>query len=176
MVREQVRSTSVGANDTNLPFIDFIVCPHYDVAYKDDAMETYGLEKNEYRRRGAYMPTKNHNTSKNLHTIFNEITHEKDEIIHHIRMSTSDLKHDWIVETLNNSNKITENLEIITKYQRNLGRCYSIRPRKHVVKLGVLSIDFIARMPFYVYLGYPGQFTYNTKTKVGLVYMVIHRL
>ena len=167
MVREQVRSTSSGSNDSNLPFIDFIVCPHYDAAYKDNVMEFYGLNKNSYRRKGDYMPTKNFNSSSGLRNIFNDVTYELHEIISQVRMSTSDLENDWIVQKLNGSIKKPQHLKIITKYQRNLGRCYSIRPKEHVIKLGVLAIDFLGNIPFYVYLGYPGQFNYNTKTKVG---------
>ena len=167
MTREQVRSTSDGEKDPNLPFIDFIVCPHYDVAYKTDMIEMYGLDKNNYRRNGVYVPTKNYNSSKGLRTVFNDVTFDVHEILKQIRISTSDLENDWIVETLNSSRKYLTNLIIVTKYQRNLGRCYSIRPKQNVIKLGILSIDFVAQIPFYVYLGYPGQFNYNTKTKVS---------
>ena len=167
MVREQVRATSEGAEDSSLPFIDFIVCPHYDVAYKTEKIEAYGLNKNDYRRNGVYVPTKNYNVSKSLRTVFNNVTFEVYEILTQIRISTSDLENDWIVESLDSSKKDSKSLSIITKYQRNLGRCYSIRPKKHVVELGILAVDFIARIPIYIYLGYPGQFNYNTKTKVS---------
>ena len=171
MTREQIRSTSDGETDKNLPFIDFIVCPHYDVAYKTDMIEMYGLNKNNYRRNGIYVPTKNYNYSKGLRTVFNDVTFDVHEILKQIRISTSDLENDWIVETLNSSRKYLTNLIIVTKYQRNLGRCYSIRPKQNVIKLGILSIDFVAKIPFYIYLGYPGQFNYNTKTKVScLIY------
>ena len=113
------------------------------------------------------MPTKSYNFSKGLRSVFNDVTYEVHEILKQIRISTSDLENDWIVETLNNSSKYLNNIIIVTKYQRNLGRCYSIRPQQNVIKLGILSIDFVAQIPFYVYLGYPGQFNYNTKTKVS---------
>ena len=112
------------------------------------------------------MPTKNYNSSNSLRAIFNNVTFEAYEILTQIRISTSDLENDWIVEILDSSTKDPKSLSIVTKYQRNLGRCYSIRPKKHVVELGILAVDFIARIPFYVYLGHPGQFNYNTKTKV----------
>ena len=173
MTREQIRSTSDGETDPNLPFIDFIVCPHYDVAYKTDMIEMYGLDKNNYRRNGVYVPTKNYNSSKGLRTVFNDITYEVYEILKQVRISTSDLENDWIVETLNSSRNYLNNLIIVTKYQRNLGRCYSIRPKLNVIKLGILAIDFIAQIPFYVYLGYPGQFNYNTKTKVSNLFNLL---
>ena len=56
MVREQIQPTSNGADDSNIPFIDFIICPQYDLAYKEEALKSYGLTVLDYRSRGKYYP------------------------------------------------------------------------------------------------------------------------
>ena len=66
-------------------------------------------------------------------------------------------------------NNFTKHLHITTKYYQYFGRCYSIHPKDHVLKLGVNAIEIVARLKVYTYFGHPGQFTYsNTKTKVSI--------
>ena len=66
-------------------------------------------------------------------------------------------------------NNFTDHLDIKTKYYHYFGRCYSIHPKDHVLKLGVNAIEIVARLKIYAYFGHPGQFTYfNTKTKVSI--------
>ena len=43
IVREQIRPTSDGVYDVNVPFIDFILCPTVDSAYKGEVLRKYGL-------------------------------------------------------------------------------------------------------------------------------------
>ena len=52
IVREQIRPTSDGASDVNVPFINFIVCPSYDSAYKGEVLRKYGLTIHDYRSTG----------------------------------------------------------------------------------------------------------------------------
>ena len=36
IVRENIRPTSDSAKDTDMPFIDLIICPSFDVSYKKE--------------------------------------------------------------------------------------------------------------------------------------------
>ena len=71
------------------------------------------------------------------------------------------------VETFDAVNENRKHIKITTKHSPTYGKCYSIRPRTHVLKYGILVVDIVARMDIMIYLGYPGQFMYNTKTKVS---------
>ena len=161
---EQLRSTAEGSNDETMPFLDLIVCPRYDVAYKADVMANLGLTKSGYRRKGQFYPTKNHNDNTSLQEVFDLVRYEVHELISKVRFEG---KH-WgkIEETLNQNKNVTEHLRITTKYRPSLGKCYSIQPRSHLVKLGIAIIDIVAKSSIYVYMGYPGQYMYDTKTKV----------
>ena len=162
---EQLRSTAEGSNDETMPFLDLIVCPRYDVAYKADVMENLGLTKSGYRRKGQFNPAKNYNNSTSLQEVFNLVTYDVHELILKVRFEG---KH-WgkIEETLNKDKNMTEHLDITTKYRPTLGKCYSIRPRSHLIKLEIAIIDIVAKNSIYVYMGYPGQYMYDTKTKVS---------
>ena len=148
-----------------MPFIDFIICPAYQFAYKDKVLREYGLDSTKYRR-GHYSPTINDSTISDLEFIFNEITHSPSEILKTIKITTKDRKQRSFLQNFEKGDIEKENLDMITKYQNNLGRCFSIRPKDNVVSLEVIKIDITARMDFYVYVGYPGQFMYNTKERV----------
>ena len=84
---------------------------------------------------------------------------------------TLDPKLKWLVETFDNYKK-TDYIKVTTKYQQNLGKCFSIYPQNHVLELGITSIDIVARTSIYVYMGYPGQFNFDTKTKVICVFLL----
>ena len=168
IVREQIRSTSDGAFDPILPFIDFIVCPAYHFAYKEDVLKYYGLDVNKYRNEGHFSPTINESIDLELENVFKNITHFPDEVLQKIKITTKDRNQRTFLQSFVELKNATNHVEIVTKYQSNLGRCYSIRPKSHVITLEIIKIDVIASMDIYVYIGYPGQFTYNTKERVLL--------
>lgn len=166
IVREQIRSSSDGAFDDNLPFIDFIICPAYQYAYKDDLLKKYGLDVGKYRNDGHFSPTTNQSTSLDLESVFKEITYEPNEILREIKITTKDRKQRTFLESFSKMKNETEHVQLLTKYQNNLGRCYSIRPKDHVMSLEIIKIDITSTMDVYVYIGFPGQFMYNTKERV----------
>ena len=104
-----------------------------------------------------------------LRRVFNSITYEIKELLHRVRIDTLDKENRRFTVEFDGSNS-TEHIEIITKYWDSYGRCYSIRPRHHVLKLGVTGIEIVGRVEIWVHFGYPGQFMYNTKTKVIINY------
>ena len=61
-----------------------------------------------------------------------------------------------------------ESIEIVPKFSYALGKCFSVRPKPDIVKRGIVSIAFTSHMDVYVYIGYPGQFKYNTRTRVSI--------
>ena len=122
------------------------------------------MDKDKYRGKGHYSPN-NYTLKTNLRTVFNSITFSVKDLLHYIEIFTLDKKKKLFRVKFDAPNT-TEHIDVITKYHYNLGRCYSIRPKNHVIMLGVTSVDIVGRMGIYVYFGYPGQFMYNTKTKV----------
>ena len=167
IVREQLLSTAKAVGDSDTPFLDLVICPSYGAAYKDDMLNHYGINKQKYRTKGHFTPN---NKSENIdpRKVFNSITHDVTELLHSVKIYPLDrhVKFTTDFDELNH----TQYIKITTKYWHNYGRCFSIQPKDHVLKTGVTIIDIIARMNVYVYFGYPGQFMYNTKTKVIINY------
>ena len=166
IVREHVLSTAEASGDKDTPFIDLIVCPSYAAAYKDEVLETHGMDKGKYRSKG-YFTAQNHSHGANLSIIFDSITYDPSELLHKVQIATLDRRKAKFVVDFSQSN-IEEHVKITTKYWNTYGKCYSIQPKDHILKLGVKIIDIVARMDIYVYFGYPGQFMFNTKTKVQI--------
>lgn len=171
IVQEHFRPTSDGSNGVDLPFIDLIVCPSYDVAYNDSQLQAYGLTRKNYRSEAVFSPRNDKIKNMELRGIFNTVAYDVFDILYQVRFETVDIDNRTIVEKLKPSITIPEHIKITTKYYKNFGKCYSIRPRSHVLKLGITIIDIIARMNIFIYLGHPGQFMYNTKTKVCSFYL-----
>ena len=169
---EHVQSTAEAVGNEDIPFIDLIVCPSYSAAYNDEALKEYGMDKRNYRSKGSFKP-QNYTAGTNLRNIFESITYDPAELIHNLNIRTLDKKKDSFFIDFGGTN-INEHIEIITKYWSTYGRCYSIRPRDHILKLGVEIVDINSQMDIYVYFGYPGQFHYKTKTKVCVGYVRCH--
>ena len=166
-VKQLIRQTSEGAIDDSLPFIDLIICPEYEKAFKDEMLRKYSIDPIRYRL-GDFSPTNARYKNFNLNEVFNNITRSVSELLYWVKFTTLDLNNRTFVEDFTNANEHMENFEVITKYTDTLGRCYSIRPRAHIVRMGIVKIDILARTDVYVYLGYPGQFMYNTKARVRM--------
>ena len=166
IVKEQIRQSSDGADDVNVPFIDIIICPDYDLVFKKEALEHYNLDKSKYRSKGEFIPSLNSSERLDLYEVFENITQSVTDLLYRIKFTTLSRQQRSFTEDFNQPKDQTEHLNIVTKHQNSLGRCYSVRPKAHVLRLGVLRVEITARMDVYVYLGYPGQFMYNTKTKV----------
>ena len=62
-----------------------------------------------------------------------------------------------------------ESIDIVPKISSAVGQCFSVRPKPEVVKKGITSIAFTTHMDMSVYLGYPGQYMYNTRTRVNIM-------
>ena len=146
-------------------FLELTICPTFDSAYNEEILSKYQLTKSQYRREALYAPI-NGNESLNLSVVFNLVTHELEDILHWIEISTLDREKFKFEIYFDGRNTTEDAIDFQTVYSDTFGRCYSIRPKKHIRELGVTKIDIEARMNIYVYFGYPGQFMYNTKTKV----------
>ena len=170
IIREQVRPTSDSAEDMDMPFIDLIICPSFDVSYKKENLEKYGIDRSNYTYNGDFTPTKNLKENLTLREIFDSISFEVEDILYSVTIFTLDRENSMFTLNFNGSNTYENEIaEVGTKYWNSYGRCYSIRPKKKIIEYGVKIIDFVARMNIYVYFGYPGQFMYNTKVKVNLL-------
>ena len=92
-----------------------------------------------------------------LRKVFEDITHDIDEIFVNIRIKTLNKEKRYVDVNfmLDNYN---DYLIISTKYSETFGRCFSVIPSKEVQQLGVQSMIFETRMDVYVYFGHPGQF------------------
>ena len=174
VVREHEHPTSKSVGDNDIPFLDVTICPRYESAYKEDVLESYGINLRNYRSGESFSPRSNA-TEQGLRALFNSSTYEVDEILKKVafnvqrplKPSTSS----WINIHFDDS-EFRKYVDISTKYMRSLGRCYSIHPKEHIIKLGVIIMDITANLGFYVYFGHPGQFMYsNTKSKVAKYFM-----
>lgn len=147
------------------PFVDFVVCPSYQVAYKKDVMEYYGLDRQNYVRGKTFYPAK-HGTGVDPRQLFNTITYNISELFSEIVVRT--LNKDEPKITIDFSSKNFTNWVIIeTKYLEALGRCYSIHLSDEIIQFGIISVAIQTKVDIYVYFGYPGQFMHvNTKSKV----------
>ena len=171
VVREHVHPTSQSVVDNDIPFLELTICPEYEYAYKEDLLNSYGMNKRKYRS-GTFFSLRNQATGQDLRAIFNSITYDVDEILHKIKFYTKKRLNPSNSKTFATINfeysNFTKHIDVTTKYSRTLGRCFGIRPKEHILKLGVTKISITARIDIYVYFGYPGQFTYtNTKSKVS---------
>ena len=166
-VKQLIRQTSEGAIDDSLPFIDLIICPTYEKAFNDEMLRKYGIDPIRYRL-GYFSPTNARYKNLNLQEIFNNITHSVRELLYWVKFTTFDRNNRTFVEDFTSANDNIENFDVITKYTDTLGRCYSIRPRAHIVRMGIVKMDILARTDVFIYLGYPGQFMYNTKARVRI--------
>ena len=165
MIREHSMSTRDSVGGTDSPFFDMTICPSYDYAYNNDALNYYGLNTTAYRSHGIYF---NHNNrhSDDLRGIFNSATFTVGELLNSLTIVTRDGNiprlHIEFNETTNSSI-----IGIETNYWSTLGKCYSLRLKDIVLKLGIIRLDFASRMDIYIYFGYPGQFSHpNSNTKV----------
>ena len=105
-----------------------------------------------------------------LQDVFNDVTHDIADILSEVRFNTLNIDQDTFVETFSSStNDSTNHIKVVTKYFDSFGKCFSIRPKNHVLRYGINIIDIVARMDVTIHLGYPGQFMYNTKTRVGFL-------
>ena len=166
-VKHQIRQTSEGASDDSLPFIDMIICPSYEHAFKDEILRKYGINPSRYRT-GDFSPTSAKYKNINLRETFNDITRSVNELLYWVEFTTLDRNNRTFVEDFTSTDDNIENFDVITKYTDTLGRCYSIRPRAHIVRMGIVKMDILARTDVFIYLGYPGQFMYNTKARVRI--------
>ena len=161
-----MRPTSDGVFDNDLPFIDLIICPSYEVAYNESKLEKYGLIRRNYRSEGIFYPTNEKHKSMDLHDVFDDVTHDIEDVLFEIRFNTLNIDQNTFVEKFTPSSNNSIHVKVSSKYFDSFGKCFSIRPKNHVLKHGINVIDILARMAVTIHLGYPGQFMYNTKTRV----------
>ena len=112
MVREKIIST---ADNKDVPFMEFTICPAHRVAYKKEFHEKYGLDRAAYQHDGIYVNQTNAGKWDDLRNIFDTTTYDVDEILSWmiIRFDygrSTDLKMDF------NGNKYLKYIEITTKY------------------------------------------------------------
>ena len=69
------------------PFIDFVVCPSYQMAYKEDILEYYGLDRNGYVKGESFYGTKD-GENVDPRDLFDKITYNVSEMFHKIVVST----------------------------------------------------------------------------------------
>ena len=101
-----------------------------------------------------------------LRKVFEDITHDVDEIFVNIRIKTLSKEKKYLDVDFKKDN-YSNFLTITTKYPDTFGRCFSIIPTKEVQQLGVQSMIFETRMDVYIYFAHPGQFlAADSDTKV----------
>ena len=174
MIREKLVPTTDSANNVAVPFVALTVCADYSVAYKDDALQTYGLDKSMYRRKGVYVNLTS-NKGDDLRLIYDSITLDVKEILSKMTFETA---HGGVkdVEIESNETSYYDDIKIDTSYWVGIGKCYSIRPNAHLLEQSIQQIDIVSRVNAYIYFGHPGQTMHtNSNTKVILLVRIILR-
>ena len=137
------------------------------MAYNDSKLQKYGLTKRNYRSDGKFHPSTHYYRSIDLQDVFNNVSNDIADILSEVRFNTLNIDQDTFVEKfVSSSNDSTSHIKVVTKYFDSFGKCFSIRPKNHVSRYGINIIDIVARMDVTIHLVYPGQFMYNTKTRV----------
>ena len=90
------------------------------------------------------------------------------EVLYKIEVKTLDLNRRKIQEEFSSDNAYANSFDVETKYSHSLGKCYSVRPKRDIVRLGITAITIIAHLDTYIYMGHPGQFMYNIRTRVNV--------
>ena len=158
--------------DNIAPFIDFVVCPSYQAAYKIDAMEYYGLNRRSYVNGSLFYPIKQ-GEDIDLRYVFENITYRANELFSEIVVNTLSTDEPKIEIDVSERN-LYEMVNIDTKYSATFGRCYSIQLSEKIIRHGIISVAFKTKRDVYVYFGHPGQFMHvNTKAKVFFSIMMI---
>ena len=134
-----------------------MVCPNFFEAYNDTMIDFYGISKTKYRRAGMWSPERNGNGT-DLRKVFEDITHDIDDIFVNIRIKTLDKERTYVDVNFKKDN-YNDSLIISTKYSDTFGPCFSVIPTEEVQQLGVQSMIFETRMDVYVYFNHPGQFS-----------------
>ena len=153
-------------SDIATPFVDFVVCPSYQMAYKKDILKFFGLDREEYKEGVSFHPLAN-GSDMDPRDVFQVITYNASEIFNKIIVRTLNQQEPKINIDFS-EDKATERILINTKFYATFGRCYSIEMPDDIIANGIISIEFIAKVDIYVYFGHPGQFMHvDTKAKVG---------
>ena len=152
-------------SENDAPFVDFVVCPSYQMAYKKNDLKYYGLDRQNYVKGKTFYPA-NHGTGVDPRQMFNTITYNVSELFSKIVVRT--LSHDEPKITIDFSSWNGSGRVILeTKYSATFGRCYSIHLSDEIIQFGIISVAIETKVDIYVYFGYPGQFMHvNTKSKV----------
>ena len=188
-IKGDTRALMTMKNAWDLPFISFTVCPHYHDAYKVDRLRAYGLTKNSYKA-GNFT---GRNAGANPWQIFEDVTHEKEELLSVVSVKTKSHQDHLVYLMCNedcgdmkilgdgsgrstkldggswNSYRLEDVYQVWVKYQMNLGRCYEFRLGKKLAELELVSIHFTSKKDrsLYIYLHTPGQFqSIDEKSKV----------
>ena len=153
-------------SDPATPFVDFVVCPSYQKAYKQEVIRNFGLEREQYKDGVSFYPLANE-TDLDPRSFYDKITHNFSEIFDKIIVRTLNQKEPKVTIDLSKEEE-TERIFIETKHYATFGRCFSIQMPDDIISNGIISIEFIANVDIYVYFGHPGQFMHvDTKSKVS---------
>ena len=175
ILKANLKVTSTG-NET---YLAFTVCPAYHDAYKTHVLEEYGTSRWNYVE-GNFTTIPN---NKNDTEIFNDITHNLSEVLEEVVASTTNFQVNLTLipddSTLKSRLKLRTgtsrskdqldhpDVKVVTKYDTNFGKCFSLELGPDITALGVTRLDFVFRKNAFIYLHHPGQFMdVDAQTKV----------
>ena len=125
----------------------------------------YNISVNDYRYGAKWYPRENI-TTKNARQFFHNITHELNEVIEKITISTMSLDKPKI-KVVSGNRTDTKYATFTTQYTDTYGRCYTMNATEKVLALGITKVTFVTRMGVYVFLDHPGQHLHvNSRSKV----------
>jgi hypothetical protein len=68
-------------------FPELTVCPHYSQAYKSNKLAQYGLSNDDMRKKFIF--PKGLPDNKSLHNFFEEVTHDLEDVVDSIVVTTN---------------------------------------------------------------------------------------
>ena len=152
----------------------FTICPQYDVAFKQNYLQRFGMSREVYRT-GNYLPADIPLHGHEHRSVFENASHSLGEMLSSMKLNTWSLDNKTIFIPVvhggggdSSNNKVDPELAKWTKlYHKLYGHCYNLEIFAKASELGVSEVIFQGRMDLYIFYHYPGQFLdYNTGAKV----------
>ena len=131
--------------ETTMPIL--VICPSYHAAYKEDKIKSFGIRSKRAYKRGDIKG----NSSMDAREVFEEITHDKEELIESMDVGfpMNEQKQTSITLTAEEikDNKIN---------YRNLGKCFEVDLAQFAEPLEYVRIKL--KLDGYLYVNMKGNF------------------
>ena len=145
--------------NTEINFPVFIVCPAYPVAYKGNMLNKFGIGSSDDYRKGNWKG--NGNSSLNEKEIFDEVTHDIEDIFERIVIRFDDMQ-----PNKDFSGQDLKNMHYTLKLHLTYGQCFEVDIESY--DGGKSQIQIFTKMPVYIFVKQAGQFFENSRSRLEI--------